>query len=73
MMMRGKDQQLQPETAELVTTVLEREQLASAAKTAVPRRRLSPTQLVVLWSLRIYVLFMIAVVVYQVWAATTQQ
>ena len=70
--MRGKDQQLQPEAAELVATVLEREQLSSAAKTAIPRRPLSRTQLVVLWSLRIYVLFMIAVVIYQVWAATQQ-
>ena len=72
-MMRSKDQPVEPETAELVATVLEREQLASAAKTAVPRRQLSPAQLVVLWSLRIYLLFMIAVVIYQVWAATAQQ
>ena len=35
----------------------------------VPRCRLKVRELMVLWFLRIYLLFMIAVVVYQAWTA----
>ena len=48
-----------------VTAVLEQDQLALARKRPVARKRLQAAQLVVLWLLRGYLLFMIAVVVYQ--------
>jgi hypothetical protein len=51
---------------ELVTHVLEHDQLSQAEKRPVPRRQLSGPVLLVLWSLRIYLLFMIAVVIYQI-------
>ena len=51
-----------------VTTVLEPDQLSEAHKKPVPRRQLRGSLLVVLWLMRIYLLFMIAVVVYQVWS-----
>lgn len=59
-----------PETSQdtFVTAVLEPEQLSEAHKKPVPRRRLSGPLLLVLWLMRIYLLFMIAVVVYQVWS-----
>ena len=53
--------------ASFVTSVLEHDQLSQASKRPVPRRNLQATQLAILWLLRIYLLFMIAVVLYQVW------
>ena len=59
-----------PETSpdNFVTAVLEPDQLSEAHKTPVPRRQLRGPLLLVLWLMRIYLLFMIAVVVYQVWS-----
>ncbi len=53
--------------ASFVTSVLEHDQLSRASKRPVPRKNLKAPQLAILWSLRIYLLFMIAVVLYQVW------
>ena len=52
---------------ELVLSALEPDQLAEAKKQRIPRRHLKGRELLVLWFLRIYLLFMIAVVVYQAW------
>jgi hypothetical protein len=51
---------------ELVLASLEPEQLAGLKKHLIPRRHLNGTEKFVMWSLRIYLLFMIVVVVYQV-------
>lgn len=53
----------------LVLSSLEHDQLAKAKKHAIPRRHLKGAELLVLWSLRLYLLFMMAVVGYQVWIA----
>jgi hypothetical protein len=53
----------------LVLSSLEHDQLVQAKKHFIPRRILKGPELVVLWGLRIYLLFMMAVVVYQVWTA----
>jgi hypothetical protein len=53
----------------LVLSSLEHDQLVRAKKHFIPRRHLKGPELIVLWSLRIYLLFMMAVVVYQVWIA----
>ncbi|HEY6352441.1 MAG TPA: hypothetical protein VI636_23840 [Candidatus Angelobacter sp.] len=45
---------------------LEPGQLASA-KPRFPRRSLKGPQILLLWSLRLYLLFMLAVVIYQAW------
>ena len=55
---------------ELVLSSLERDQLAGLKKQLIPKRHLSGLEKFVLWSLRIYLLFMMAVVVYQVWIGT---
>jgi hypothetical protein len=52
---------------ELVLSSLEPEQLAGLKKHLIPRRHLRGLEKVVLWSLRVYLLFMMAVVIYQVW------
>ena len=55
---------------ELVLSSLERDQLAGLKKHVIPRRHLRGLEKFVLWSLRIYLLFMMAVVVFQVWIGT---
>jgi hypothetical protein len=54
---------------ELVLSSLETEQLAGLKKHLIPRRHLRGPEKFVLWSLRIYLLFMMVVVVYQVWTS----
>ena len=53
---------------ELVLSSLEPDQLAAVKKQPIPRRHLRSFEKLLLWSLRIYVLFMIVVVIYQVLA-----
>jgi hypothetical protein len=54
---------------ELVLSSLEPEQLAGLKKHFIPRRHLRGLEKFVLWSLRIYLLFMMVVVTYQVWTS----
>ena len=63
--MRQDDQAVSPDQ-ELVLSSLELDQLAAVQKRPIPRRQLRGFEKFALWSLRIYVLFMIAVVLYQV-------
>jgi hypothetical protein len=53
---------------QLALSSLEREQLAGVVKPRLPRRKLKGAEKFVLWFLRIYLLFMMAVVAYQVWS-----
>ena len=52
-----------------VLSSLEHDQLVRAKKHPIPRRDLKGAELAVLWGLRIYLLFMMAVVFYQIWTA----
>jgi hypothetical protein len=54
---------------QLALSSLEHDQLVQAKKHFIPRRHLKGPELFVLWALRIYLLFMMAVVVSQVWIA----
>ena len=54
---------------EMVLSSLEPEQLAGLKKHLIPRRHLNGLEKFVLWSLRIYLLFMMAVVILQVWTS----
>jgi len=66
-----KNNNAHPSTAEqsLVLSSLEHDQLVGAKKHHIPRRHLKGPERLVLWSLRLYLLFMMAVVTYQVWTA----
>ena len=54
---------------QLVLSSLEPEQLARLKKHLIPRRHLKGPETFVMWSLRIYLLFMMVVVIYQVWTS----
>jgi hypothetical protein len=62
------DQFNDPLVGEWVLSSLESGQFAEAKKKHFPRRTLRGFQLLILWSLRIYVVFMMAVVIYQIWS-----
>ena len=53
----------------LVLTSLEHDLLVGAKKRHIPRRHLKATELAIFWTLRLYLIFMIAVIAYQVWSA----
>jgi hypothetical protein len=55
--------------AGFVLSTLERDQLAESKRVAVPRRVLRGGELALLWALRVYVVFMMAVVFWQAWIA----
>jgi hypothetical protein len=53
-----------------ILSTLEPDQLVKAKKHPIPRRHLKGPQLVLLWTLRLYLMFMMTVVAYQVWIAS---
>jgi hypothetical protein len=55
--------------ASFVLSNLEPDQLALAKKVPVARRRLRGWQLLLVWSLRVYLVFMLVVVFWQAWLA----
>jgi hypothetical protein len=62
------DQVLAAADQRLVLAELEPSQLAAVKKQHFPRRHLRGIETFFLWGLRIYVLFMVAVVIYQIWS-----
>jgi hypothetical protein len=52
-----------------VLSSLEHDQLVKAKKRPISRRHLKSPELLVLWALRLYLLFMMAVIGHQVWIA----
>ena len=68
-MIKNNDAPSAPADQTWVLSTLEHDQLVKAKKHPIPRRHLKGPELVVLWSLRLYLLFMMTVVAYQVWLA----
>jgi hypothetical protein len=55
---------------DLVLSSLEPDQLSSFKRSPIPRRQLTLLQMSILWALRGYLIFMVAVVIYQLWSGT---
>ncbi|HEY1499890.1 MAG TPA: hypothetical protein VGF88_09950 [Acidobacteriaceae bacterium] len=55
--------------AGFVLSTLEHDQLVAAKRAPLPRRRLKGGELWLAWGLRIYLVFMLAVVIWQAWIA----
>jgi hypothetical protein len=68
-MMKKQEAKISASEQTWVLSSLEHDQLANAKKHPIPRRHLKGPELLVLWALRLYLLFMMAVVAYQVWTA----
>jgi hypothetical protein len=64
---RGGHGRLTGEAANWVLATLETDQLVNVKRAPVPRRHLRGGELLLLWALRIYLLFMLAVVFWQSW------
>ncbi len=68
-MMKKDEFQISPSDRTWVLSSLEHDQLVKAKKHIIPRRHFKGSELAVIWALRVYVLFMMSVVAYQVWLA----
>ena len=67
--MSDEEQHVTGAAADWILATLEPDQLALAKKTPVPRRHLKGGELALLWSLRVYLVFMLVVVFWQAWLA----
>ncbi|MGA8531522.1 MAG: hypothetical protein WB622_17515 [Acidobacteriaceae bacterium] len=67
--MSEEEQHITGAAADWIRATLEPDQLSRAKKTPVPRRALTSGELALLWTLRVYLIFMLVVVFWQAWLA----
>lgn len=66
----ANDDEVSREEFVSVITALEPDQIISAKEHHhCPRRQLTRTEMVLFWALRVYLVFMVGVVVYQIWTS----
>jgi hypothetical protein len=58
--------QVSADAKDMIMSALERNQLTGMKKQILPKRKLTGVETAVLWSLRIYLVFMVVVVVYKI-------
>lgn len=68
--MTQKHEHVSEADAGFVLSTLDRDQLAGVKRAPMPRRRLRRGELLILWALRVYLVFMLAVVCWQAWTAS---
>jgi hypothetical protein len=67
--LKGEQEHASFSDTSLVLSTLEHDQLVAAKREPVPRRKLKGLELVLAWALRLYVVFMMVVVIWQAWLA----
>jgi hypothetical protein len=65
----GRNERSLTEDSKWVMSALEADQLSAAKAKHYPRRQLKRSETLLFWALRVYLLLMIGIVVYQVWTA----
>ncbi|MGO8985692.1 MAG: hypothetical protein ACLPHI_22885 [Terriglobales bacterium] len=63
----GSDQVTREELASVITALEPDQIISTKDHHHCPRRQLTRTEMILFWGLRIYLLFMVGVVVYQIW------
>ena len=65
----GNDHHSNPGLANIVASLEPDQLIAAKTKYHCPRRKLTRAEVVLFWGLRMYLVFMLGVVLYQIWSS----